>query len=88
MTEQNNKSNRRRRRRRSITFDCKIDPIQVEVFWIVTPCNFSEYSTLKMEAASSSETLVSYRNTTHGFIIQKTRTCILPAVKTSNLASG
>jgi hypothetical protein len=35
--------------------------IQVDVFWFVTQCNFTE----KMEAARLSETLVSYRNPQH-----------------------
>jgi hypothetical protein len=41
--------------------------IQVEVFWVVTPCNVvvgCQRFTLKMEAASSSEMLISYHNTT------------------------
>jgi hypothetical protein len=37
---------------------------QVEVLWIVTPCHASSIFSLKMEAAKSSETLVSCRNTT------------------------
>jgi len=36
--------------------------IPVAVFWVVTPC--SDASSVKMEAARSSETLVSKRNTT------------------------
>jgi hypothetical protein len=53
---------------------------QVKVFWDVTPCSvvvgyqFSEvravsmFITLKMEAVRSSETLVSYHNTTRRYI--------------------
>jgi hypothetical protein len=39
--------------------------IQVEVFWIMAPCNVAVgYFTLKMEVTGFSETLVCYRNTT------------------------
>jgi len=45
--------------------------IQVEFFWVVTLCSdavgyqrFGSHCTLKMDAAKSSETLVSYRVTT------------------------
>jgi len=38
--------------------------IQVVMFWVVTPCSDMKF-TLKMEAATFSETLVSYRITTH-----------------------
>jgi hypothetical protein len=40
--------------------------IQVEVFWVVTPCNEVQtaYITLKIVAAWFSETSVSYHNTT------------------------
>jgi hypothetical protein len=51
--------------------------IQVEVFWVVTPCSvvvgyqcfrgpccLHLHFTIKMEAARSSETMVSYHNTT------------------------
>jgi hypothetical protein len=36
--------------------------IQVKVFWVVTPCSVVVES-LKMEAACTPETLVSYHNT-------------------------
>jgi uncharacterized membrane protein YjjP (DUF1212 family) len=39
--------------------------IEVEIFWNVTPCSI--VFTLKMEAAKSSETLVSYSNTTRRY---------------------
>jgi hypothetical protein len=40
------------------------------------------YFNMKMEAPRSSETLVTYRNTTHGVTTQKTSTWIVIAVKT------
>jgi hypothetical protein len=42
--------------------------------------------TLKMEAAWTSETLVSYRATLRGVTSQKISTCFFIAVKTSNLS--
>jgi hypothetical protein len=55
--------------------------IQVEVFWVVTPCSvavgYQHHVILKMEATRSSETLVSYRNTV---TIQKTLTRTLSQI--------
>jgi len=38
--------------------------VEFEIFWVLTSCSDGLHFTLKMETARSSETLVSYHNTT------------------------